>query len=185
MTATHFTDLTVDDDLIVLGDATITGSTTITGTLTADITGDVTGDVTGDLTGDVTGDLTGNVTGDSGNCTYSAIGTVSATGAADLFIAPADVTITGLKITVTTGITGNDVNYWSVKAVNKTATEDLSSATVDTTSGVDITADTGFDITIDQNADIDEGEVIQVSYTKAASAADLVNLAASVAWETR
>lgn len=167
MTATRFTDLQVDDDLIVLGDASVAG------TLTADTTGDITGNITGD------------VTGDCGACNYSAIGTISATGTFDLFIAPADVTITGLKITVTTGITGHDTNYWAVKAVNKTQTQDLSSATVDTTSGVDITADTGFDITVDQNAAISEGDVIQLSYTKAASAADLVNLAASVAWKTR
>ena len=40
MADTHFTDLTVDDDLTVLGD------TNITGTLTADVTGNVTGNLT-------------------------------------------------------------------------------------------------------------------------------------------
>jgi len=175
MAATQFTDVQVNDDLTVLGD------TNITGTLTADVTGDLTGDVTGD----VTGGLTGDVTGDCGACSYAPIGTISATGTFDLFIAPADVTVTGLKITVTTGITGDDTNYWSLKVTNKTQSEDLSSATVDTVSGTDIAADTGFTVTIDQNADIAAGEVIQLSYTKTASAANLVNLAASIAWKTR
>lgn len=171
MKPTQYTSIQVNEDLTVLGDTTITGT--------------ITGNLAGNVTGDVTGNVTGDVTGDCGACNYSAIGTVSATGTTDLFIAPADVTVTGLKVTVTTGITGHDTNYWAFKVVNKTQTQDLSSATVDTTAGTDIAADTGVDITVDQNANISEGDVIQVSYTKAASAADLVNLAASVAWKTR
>lgn len=121
------------------------------------------------------------------------IGTVSGTDEKRIFVAPLAnevppgmcIKIDRIYLTEETGVAAHDTNYWSFQVSVKTpAALDLLSSAVTTkiTGGSAMVQDTPWVITPNQNAVLRPGSVLELTMTKAASAANLDELTATVIW---
>jgi len=124
------------------------------------------------------------------------VGTVTATLTGIQFAAHKDITITGLEIVSVVDITPDDTNYWSFDWVNRgddgAGSTSLivggDAATTKATGGsaIDIYEVRSFALTATTaDLNIDEGEVISFTITKAASAADLTEISVIVKYTER
>jgi hypothetical protein len=113
-----------------------------------------------------------------------------------VFRAARAVTITGLSFTVGTTLASHDTNYWTLAATNETQSESLlASSDLNTTkatggiaSGGGLVAFTASSATLTgttANLNLDAGDVVTITATKAASAVDLVNLTTFVSYVDR
>lgn len=121
-------------------------------------------------------------------------GTVSATAVAFVRCSHAG-TITGFSIAVNTTVAVDDTNYWSIGVINKasgagTAVVVDGTAAANTnkaTGGAAFTADTPRALTITSTAGdlvVAEGDLLEITFTKNSSAANLVGLSATGALTT-
>jgi len=138
-------------------------------------------------------DINRNLRGALHNHTHVLIGAVTATDEKRIFVAPlANETPAGMVVkidkvylTEETGVAANDTNYWTFQLTTKTPTAVNLVATAPTTKstgGTAMTANTPWVITPDQNQVLLPGCVIELVATKAASAANLDELSATVLW---
>jgi hypothetical protein len=115
------------------------------------------------------------------------VGTLSATGAVLLHAPSFAATLSKLAIAVNTTIAANDTNYWTVAATNKTSSGSGTTAmlaasdanTTKATGGSGITAYIQRALSLtgtSANLDTAAGDIIEVSFTKTASASNLVGL---------
>ena len=126
------------------------------------------------------------------------LGTISATTSPLKIVGvfPKNATITAVNLIVNTAITANDTNYWTFALTNKgtagTGTTVLLAATdANTTKATggfsmvayDTTAATVTTTATDLN--VSQGDVIVLTATKAASAANLVDLSVEIVYKER
>ena len=91
-----------------------------------------------------------------------------------IFVAPAKCYIKKVLLITETADEVGATNYWDIKVVNVTDSEDLSSAVVSTnTGGTAIVADTPLEITVDQNNQLDEGDVLELDLGAGGTPLDL------------
>lgn len=126
------------------------------------------------------------------------LGTLSATTSPLKIVAvmPRKGTITGLDLIVNTAITANDTNYWTFALTNKstdgTGTTVLLAATdANTTKATGGTGLTAYDTTAltlsatTANLNFNAGDTIVLTATKAASAANLIDLTVNLKFKDR
>ncbi len=125
---------------------------------------------------------------------------VDATSSLAIFVAPVACQITEIELAVTTAITANSSNHWTIAIVNQTGDNNLLSDNFDTDSdnsgngGRDISGDTVTSLTDDgvgtnyltgnEKNILAKGDIIVLTATKAASADDLDNPTITVHYRT-
>lgn len=127
---------------------------------------------------------------DSGETT-----SVDETTSQAIFVAPRPCEIIDVGLALTTGITANTTNYWTIAIVNQTGDAALLSDNFDTDSdnsgngGRSFTADTltslcdnGSGTNYLQNAILAKGDILVLTATKAASATAMANPQVVVHW---
>lgn len=91
-----------------------------------------------------------------------------------IFVAPAKCYIRKIYFITETADEVGATNYWDIKIVNVTDSEDLSSAVVSTnTGGTAIVADTPLEITVDQNNQLDALDVLELDLVAGGTPIDL------------
>jgi len=119
---------------------------------------------------------------------------LSATGSSIIFVAPKKCTITSIKMGVTTSVAAHADNHWTIAVANQTGDAALLSSSFSSDSDVATTSNGSRAFTADvllslnnngtneflQNADLAAGDILILTATKAASAANLVNCVAQV-----
>jgi hypothetical protein len=126
-----------------------------------------------------------------------ALGTVSATKAINIPLPPFAGTLARVSLTVTTTVAANDTNYWTAGIVNKGAAGAGSTVMVDASAAANSTKATGGSAAtafiqraltlsavggaLDVSA---SGDTLVLTLTKAASGADLVDLAVKLDFES-
>lgn len=103
---------------------------------------------------------------------------VGATGTSSdqkrIFVAPAKCYIKKVYLISETADAVGATNYWDMKVVNVTDSEDLSSAVVTTNTGGDaISADTPYEIPVDQNNQLDALDVLELNLVAGGTPVDL------------
>lgn len=144
-----------------------------------------------------------NITGtvvDSGNTKVETmnLGDISATTSPLRIVAkmPVDGTLSGADIIVNTAITANDTNYWTFALTNKGgdgtgSTALLAASDANTTKATGGTGLTAYDTTAltlhgtASNLNFSAGDVIVLTATKAASAANLVDTTIALSYVER
>jgi len=103
--------------------------------------------------------------------------TISATADRNIFYSYVAAYIVAVKLFAKTTVAANDTNYWTIQVVNNTGAVDLvaTAPTTEATGGTAITSDTAWDVGVDQNLTLAAGDVLQLTATKTAAGADLVN----------
>lgn len=109
------------------------------------------------------------------------IGTLSATGTANIIV-PATGTVTAVKFVVTTTVTAHNDNHWTFTLLNKTQTdaEVIATSSANSTdansspAGADLTAFTPRSFTLGAGVAVTAGDDLLFTATKAGSGADLV-----------
>lgn len=126
------------------------------------------------------------------NQTAVNVGAVTASDQKPLFATPSVYPpgVTGIEIddivlVGDTAITASDTNYWTIQATDKTASADLlaTALTTKATGGTGFSADTAWRLTPDQNnTSLAPGTVVELDFTKTASATSFGELTAYVLW---
>jgi len=102
------------------------------------------------------------------------LGTVNSTSDYFAYYANSTTIVTGVSLISRAGSPVHGTDYWTVQLANLTkAVNLLSAAKTNFTGGTAIVADTAWTMTPDQNTIMSHGDVLEVQFTKAASAADL------------
>ncbi|MBV6340358.1 hypothetical protein [Candidatus Magnetobacterium casense] len=119
--------------------------------------------------------------------TAGAHAAIAATAVQAVFVAPRKCTITSMKMGVTTSVSAHADNHWTIQVVNQTGDLDLLSSAFSTDSDVATTSNGSRAFTADtmlsihnngtneflQNNNLAEGDILILTATKAASAANL------------